>query len=304
MYSRWIGDGVGVIDTGGYATDGTVASYVVKGRASTALIDVGYSPNWERTKAGLSELGVPRESVSRIFLTHVHLDHAGAACDAVGYLPNAKLTAHERAIRHLIDPSRIVQATRAGFGDQAVHVGDMRAVQPERMEPAKEESYDLGGHSLEPIFTPGHMPGHVSLLLDGSTMFSGDALCVRKEHIGLVPAGSPPVYDVVAALKSIDRLEEFRPKTLLAPHFGKYPAAAGELALHREAIQEWRDSIGRMVDEGLTLQQACVAVREGVLRKAGLKPSDLDDYTMRVLLDKLLGMTVEGYMGYLLAGKM
>lgn len=304
MHAHWMSRNVGVIDTGGYGTDGTVASYVVRGERSAALIDVGYSLTWDRTKEGLSDLGIARESVSRIFLTHAHMDHAGAAWEAVNYLPNATLTVHERSIRLLIDPSKLVQATKAGFEEQAVHIGDMRSIQPERIEPAKEEKYDLGQHSLEPTFTPGHMPGHMSLNLDDEILFSGDAVCVKKDGLGLIPAASPPVYDSQIAIRSIDRLAEMRPRTVLAPHFGEYPASANEFELHREEVQNWRDKISSMVDEGLGLRQARESMREMVLRRAGLKLSDLDAYSAHVLMDKLLGMTVEAYMGYLLAGKM
>ncbi len=303
LHAHWVNKHVGMIDTGAYATDGTVASYVIRGDKTSAMIDVGYSLTWERTKEGLAELGVDREGVSRVFLTHIHLDHAGAAREALDYLPNATLTVHEKGIRLLIDPSRLVQSTRAGFGGQSLHVGDMKSIQPERIEPAREERYDLGGHFLAPIFTPGHMPGHMSLGFDEDTVFSGDALCVRKEGLGLIPAGSPPVYDFETALKSIAKLGEIRPKTLFAPHFGRYPASSGEFDLHREEIQGWRDRISAMMDEGLGIEQVSASMRKMVLERGGKKLSDLDSYTANVLMDRLLGMTVEGYMGYLLAAR-
>lgn len=294
---------MGIIDTGAYGTDGTVACYVVTGEKAAALVDVGYSSVWGRTTEGLDELGVAREKVEFIFLTHVHLDHAGAAWDATRQFPNARLVVHEKGIRHLIDPSRLVGATRAGFGDQAAHVGDMRSVQPERIVPAREERYDLGRRSIEPIFTPGHMPGHMSLATDDGTVFTGDAVCVRKEGLGLIPAGSPPVYDITSSVKSVERLEESKPKVVLAPHFGRYPESGKELELHKETILDWKERISAKVDEGSNLQQVSSSIRDSLLGEAGLKESDLDDYSRKVLLDKLLGMTVEGYMGYLLAGK-
>ena len=294
---------MGMIDTGGYGTDRTVASYVVTGDKSAALVDVGYSLTWGRTLEGLSELGVAKERIEFVFLTHVHLDHAGAAWEATKHFPNARLVVHEKGVRHLIDPSRLVGATRAGFGDQADYVGEMKSVQPERILPAREERYDLGRRSLEPIFTPGHMPGHMSLATDDGTLFTGDAVCVRKEGLGLIPAGSPPVYDVAAAVRSVKRLEEMKPKIVLASHFGIYPESGKGLGLHGETIQGWKDKISAMVDQGSNLRQVSASMRDSLLREAGLEASGLDDYSDKVLLDKLLGMTVEGYMGYILAGK-
>ena len=301
--SYWVSDGVGIIDTGGYGTDHTVASYVVKGDRSAALVDVGYSSTWGRTAEGLAELGVARDKVEFIFLTHVHLDHAGAAWEATNHFPNARLVVHEKGIRHLIDPSRLVGATRAGFGDQASHIGDMRSVQPERISPAREERYDIGHRFIEPMFTPGHMPGHMSLVTGGGIVFTGDAVCVRKEGLGLIPAGSPPIYDVAAAVKSLERIEEEKPDVILAPHFGKYPERGKDLGRHMETIQGWKDKISARLDEGQNLQQVTASMRDSLLIGAGLEESSLDDYSAKVLLGRLLGMTVEGYMGYLLAAK-
>lgn len=294
---------MGIVDTGGYGTDHTVASYVVRGDRSSAIVDVGYSSNWGRTAEGLAGLGVAKDKVEFIFLTHVHLDHAGAAWEATSQFPNARLVVHEKGIRHLIDPSRLVGATRAGFGDQASHVGDMRSVQPERIFPAREERYDLGHRFIEPMFTPGHMPGHMSLSTDGGVVFTGDAVCVRKEGLGLIPAGSPPIYDVGAAVKSLERIKEEEPDLILAPHFGKYPEPGKELGRHMETVQDWKDKISARLDEGQNLQQVTASTKDSVLSGAGLKESDLDEYTAKVLLGKLLGMTVEGYVGYLLASK-
>ncbi len=299
----WLSNGVGMVDTGGYGTAGTVASYVVTGEKSAALIDVGYSPNWSQTAEGLAALGVANEKVEYIFLTHVHLDHAGAAWEASRSFPNASFVVHEKGIRHLIDPSRLVSATRAGFGDQSSRVGDMKSVQPERIWPAKEERYELGRRWVEPIFTPGHMPGHMSLATDDGVVFTGDAVCVRREGLGLIPAGSPPIYDVKASVRSIERLEEMKPSVILAPHFGRYPETWKGLERHRETIQNWEEMISSKFDQGLDHSRVSADMRRFVLQEGATKESDLDEYSSGVLLDKLLGMTVEGYMGYLLAAR-
>lgn len=297
----WVADGVGMVDTGGYGQSHTVACYVVKGERSAALVDVGYSPNWRQTADGLAGLGIAREKVEYIFLTHVHLDHAGAAWEASREFPNARIVVHEKGIRHLIDPSKLVGATRAGFGDQSAHVGDMRAVQPERIWPAREERYDLGRRSVEPIFTPGHMPGHMSLVTDDGVLFAGDAVCVKHGGLGLIPAGSPPVYDVRGAVKSVERLEEAKPTVTFAPHFGQYPQTWRELEHHKDAIQSWEGIIASKVNEGLDHGRICAEMRRHLLQEAEMKESDLDGYSSEILLGRLLGMTVEGYMGYLLA---
>ncbi len=305
MPSSWIAPRIGIIDTLGYGTEGTIASYVAKGDKSTALIDVGYSTTWENVLKGLGELGVAPESVSHIFLSHFHLDHAGATGSLMSHLPNATVVAHERAIRHLIDPSRLVSAAHAAFGEFAPQLGDMLPVDPARMEPAKEDAYDMGNMVLHPVFTPGHVPSHISVHTDDGVVFSGDAVCVGKEGNPLmIPAASPPVYDVASALASLDTIRSLKPKMILAPHWGRQGATGDTIERHKRTIQMWRDQISAMVDQGLKLDKMTESMRATVLRDSGLKLSDLDDFSRNLLLGRMLAMSVEAYANYALSSKM
>ncbi|MEM4303417.1 MAG: MBL fold metallo-hydrolase [Candidatus Caldarchaeum sp.] len=195
MSGSWASRHVAVIDTHGYGSKGAVASYVVRGGDGAALVDVGYSTSWSFVLNGLRELGVKLSDVKYVFLTHFHLDHAGGSHTALQNMPNAQLMVHEAAVRTLIDPSRLVDAALAAFGEDIAHyIGGLQPIQPERIEPVKEESYELGDVRLEVLFTPGHAPGHISLYLEEEgSVFTGDAMCVRHPALPFpLPPASPP----------------------------------------------------------------------------------------------------------------
>lgn len=301
--ASWLESGIGIIDTGGYGSNETIASYVLSGDNSAGLIDVGYSTTWQTITRGLAELGIAPKDVSYIFLTHFHLDHAGASNSLLKYLPNAKIVVHEKAIRHLIDPSKLVDGARSAFGNLGAKIGSLDPIQPERLEPARDESYALGGLTLQPLFTPGHAPSHLSFYTNNGVLFTGDVVCVKRKGIDfMVPAASPPIYDVPAALKSLETIQSMRPRKLLAPHFGEYPTTDSEFENQKAAVQTWLDEISSKMDEGLNAQQITEFVVHSVLLK-DRDPNTLDDFTRDVLLGSLIRMTVEAYMSYLLSRK-
>jgi len=306
MCVEWAGRHVAVIDTVGYGFKNAVASYVVKGSEAVALVDVGYSQTAGNVIKGLRELGVELDKVKYIFLTHFHLDHAGASHKLLEYLPDATLVVHEGAIRHLIDPSRLVDAAVAAFGeDMKQHIGSLEPIQPERIEPAAETVYELGGITLEIIATPGHVPSHISLYLEAEdAVLTGDAVNVRHPALPIpLPAASPPIFDVDAALQSLEKIKSLKPKTLLTPHYGVRGVNGRYFDEEAEAIEWWRKEVEKMLNEGLKAEQIVKNMRQTLLDKAGVKPSELDEYVSNILLGKLLNISVLGYMGKLMRGR-
>ena len=80
------------------------------------LDDVIVDPGPESTMDTLlAELG--RLAPAKILLTHIHLDHAGAAGALAQRWPDAEVWVHERGARHMLDPSRLVASAARIYGD-------------------------------------------------------------------------------------------------------------------------------------------------------------------------------------------
>ena len=301
MVCEWVSKRVGIIDTFGYGSGGAVASYVIRGDDVVAVVDVGYSPSWERVLNGIRELGVELEDVGYVFLTHFHLDHAGASHKVLQHLPNASIILHEGAIRHLIDPSRLVDAALAAFGeDMAGYIGDLEPIQPERMEPARETRYELVG--VEVFFTPGHVPSHLSIYVeDEGAVITGDAVNVRHPSLPFpVPPASPPFYDVEKALESLEKIRSLNPKRLYTPHYGVRNVIPGLFEEEETAITWWLEEIERMMNEGMNADQIVENLRKTLLARAGTNINELDSYARNILLGRLAKISVLGYMGYIM----
>lgn len=257
---------VWLLDTDQFGTPGQGAVYVLRGRPA-ALVEAGTSLAQERILGALDHLAIPREDVAWIFLTHVHLDHAGGAGGLVTELPEAKAVVHTRGARHLTDPSRLLASVQAAVRDRFPLYGTMSPI-PERLHVAHDgEAFPAGGFRIRAVDSPGHAPHHLCYFAEGQQLlFPGDAAGL---YLGgrLLPSTVPPSFDLDLALATLDRLADLRPKKLLFTHFG---AGSPELlAQYAGLLRAWVDRVARLRPEhpdenDLVARVLTEAAREGL----------------------------------------
>jgi glyoxylase-like metal-dependent hydrolase (beta-lactamase superfamily II) len=227
-----------VIDTKMHGRDQITAAYVVRGE-KTALVETGPKSCLDHVLAGLASAGV--EDLDWIVVTHIHLDHAGAAGTLAARFPNARVAVHEVGAPHLIDPSRLWASAARIYGDEMDRMwGGIDAIPENRIRTlADGDKLDLGGRVLEAIDTPGHAYHHHVFLDDATGIaFTGDALGVRLPDVGVIrPATPPPEFNLEAAIASIQRIAELQPQALWPTHFGS--AQDGVDATDVETTCEW-----------------------------------------------------------------
>jgi hydroxyacylglutathione hydrolase len=215
---------------------------VEKGRA--AVIDTGTSHAVPHVMAALQAQGIAPEQVDYVILTHVHLDHAGAAGQLMARFPNATLTVHPRGARHMIDPSRLHAATVAIYGEEETRrtYGEILPVPRERvLETPEGATLRIAGRELLFLDAPGHARHHV-VVRDGKTghIFAGDTFGLSYRELDqdgrqfVFPTTSPSQFDPPALHHSIDRMLSYGPSALYVTHFGRLTAPTALAAdLHR-----------------------------------------------------------------------
>ena len=207
------------------------------------LVDCGPESCTERL---LAELGDWRPRA--LLLTHIHLDHAGAAGALVRRWEDLEVYVHERGAPHLIDPERLARSVARLYGDDTERLwGEMVPV------PEANVRALAGGEKLGPFrvaYTPGHASHHVSFLHeDTGTAFVGDVAGVRIMPQRLtLPHAPPPDIDLPAWRRSLDAVRDWRPAQLALPHYGLVEEADEQLDHVWERLNA-KAELARSLDE-------------------------------------------------------
>jgi glyoxylase-like metal-dependent hydrolase (beta-lactamase superfamily II) len=173
-----------------------------------------------------------------LLLTHIHLDHAGAAGSLVRRWPELPVYVHERGARHLADPTKLLQSAERLYGDQMEMLwGEVAPVPEENLHPLRGGEEVLG---FRVGYTPGHASHHVSYFHPPSRRaFVGDVAAVRiPPSEVVVPPTPPPDIDLELWEDSIERILDWEPESLGITHFGQIDEPEAHLELVRERLRE------------------------------------------------------------------
>lgn len=237
-----------------------IASYLLEGPEPT-LVDCGPSTCVETLEAGLSEHGLALEDLRHLVLTHIHLDHAGAAGTLVRRNPALRVHVSSVGAPHVVDPSRLERSARRLYEDEFDRLwGELAPVPQENVDVVAERV--LG---LEAWPTPGHASHHVSFLDEEGRCFSGDAAGARiVPSRYIAPVAPPPDIDLEAWERSLDAIEARNPKVLCLPHFGIVEEPAEHLTDMRRRLRTW----AQRVRAGATAEEFERSVEEEVAGEA------------------------------------
>jgi glyoxylase-like metal-dependent hydrolase (beta-lactamase superfamily II) len=215
-----------------------IGVWLYKGE-KTFIVDTGTSSTSDALLKALGETGVKR--LDYILLTHIHMDHAGAAGEISGYFPDAPVVCHKDGIPHLVDTARLWEGTKKNLGSIATAYGPLKPVSPERLVDA---SVFINGPVI-PVMTPGHSLHHVSYIFR-DYLFAGEAggVCYPLQSGGdyMRPA-TPPKFFLNTAIASIDSLISMSPGKICYSHLGLKENAVEMLKRHKEQLYFWEDMI-------------------------------------------------------------
>ena len=214
-------------------------------RVGETLVDPGPASTLPALLAALGDV-VPR----RVLLTHIHLDHAGAAGSLVRRFPGLEVWVHERGAPHLLDPSRLLASARRLWGEGMDRLwGEVLPV------PEGNLRVLTGGERREGFtvaYTPGHARHHVAFLHeDSGVALVGDVAGVRVGAGGvLLPPTPPPEVDLDAWRRSLEVVGAWAPTALAVMHFGAHGDQEAHLDRMRTGLARWAELARRTDAEG------------------------------------------------------
>jgi glyoxylase-like metal-dependent hydrolase (beta-lactamase superfamily II) len=242
-----------------------IGVYLLDTEDGLALQDCGPSRDIPALKAALAEQSLVLTDVRHLLLSHIHLDHAGAAGTLVREHPGLQVHVSEVGAPHVVDPSRLERSARRLYGEDFDR-------QWGELAPVPEENVHVVGSSvlgLECFPTPGHAAHHVCYLDGSGTLYAGDAAGVRIVPERTVwPVSPPPEVDLDAWERTIDEIELRAPERLALIHFGVVDQPRDHLRRLRRQLRIW----SQRVRQGLSEEQFVEAVREDLEEEAGDAP--------------------------------
>jgi len=292
-----------VIDTRMHGLPGITGAFLITDE-QTALIETGPKSTVEHVLGGLRDAGIER--LDWIIVTHIHLDHAGAAGTLARRFPEARVAVHEVGARHLVDPSKLWSSASRIYGDAMDRMwGGIDPLPEERIVSLTDgDKIELGATTLQAVDTPGHASHHHAFLDSSSGVaFVGDALGVRLLDVGVMrPATPPPEFDLEKAVASIERLKELEPTEIYLTHYSS-PAHGVNSARPQEvcdeaidALRTWASWIEEVRTQTADLDEASRLVTERSRADMGKQVGD--DAIERMDQTTSYWMNTSGYMRY------
>jgi glyoxylase-like metal-dependent hydrolase (beta-lactamase superfamily II) len=234
---------------------GVISAFVIKVREGEAVvIDPGPSNSYERLKEHLERRNL---KVKYVIVTHVHIDHAGAAGLLVKDFPVEKVFVHPRGYKHLIDPSKLWSSSKDVLGPVAEYYGKPEPVPQDKVVSVDDgQRIEIGDKMFIFIHTPGHASHHMSIyLLPNKILFSGDSAGVVLDVNGVPTQAptTPPIFKPKMYINSIEKMKRLEPEPLfLAPtHFGIREGFKKLIQKHEMQIRLWLDVALKSVMEGI-----------------------------------------------------
>jgi glyoxylase-like metal-dependent hydrolase (beta-lactamase superfamily II) len=274
-----------------------IASFLIRHADAVILIESGPGSTLSSLEAGLSQQGLTASDVTHVLLTHIHLDHAGAA----GWLANqgAEIYVHPLGAPHMLNPEKLISSATRIYGERMESLwGEFLPVPPNRLKvPNDAEAIAIGTLEFIPLHTPGHAEHHYVYLFE-DVIFCGDVGGVRIPGFPYLRVPMPPPeLHIERWHESIARLRNLHPARLAPTHFGIFDDPDWQL----DEVENGLNSASHWLEEVMLSDPSVEELREAFTEwmvsageKAGLSEEALEAYE----LANPPGMSADGLLRY------
>ncbi len=303
-----LNDGITAIDTE-YARPLQDASHLIVESGRAAFVDTGTNNSVPLLIDALHQQGLDVTEVDYVFLTHIHLDHAGGAGLLMQQLPNALCVVHPRGIAHMIDPTRLIAGTEAVYGalETRQMYGDIQAIDVSRcVAPDDEQWFDLNGRQMRALYTEGHALHHYCLNDPASRgVFTGDSFGISYRELDtaagalIFPTSTPTHFDPDAAHVSVDRIMGCNPEQLYLTHYSRVSdldRLAADMHAGIDAYAEMALANREADDPQANIQSAMSDYLKGLARAHGFTA---DEDALQAILDIDIELNAKGLVSWL-----
>ena len=268
------------IDLGFLGHKETIAAFLIETTEGPILIETGPHSTLPNLRAGIESAGYAMEDIKHVFLSHIHLDHAGSAWCFAEH--GATIYLHPFGQRHMANPEKLLASAKMIYQDQMDRLwGTLKPIPQEQLRVVNDnEKIKIGKTWLKSLHTPGHAVHHIAWQLDNS-LFAGDVAGVKIGTGIVVPPCPPPDINLEDWKKSIRRILGNRYDELYLTHFGKITNVKEHLKELHGRLDNWANWIKPYFDEGVDQKEIVPHFQEYVktqLIAGGVSGEDLERY--------------------------
>jgi glyoxylase-like metal-dependent hydrolase (beta-lactamase superfamily II) len=274
-----------------------IASYLIRSGDAVVLIESGPGSTRASLEARLAQEGLSPRDVTHVLLTHIHLDHAGAA----GWLANegATIYVHPVGAPHMLNPEKLLASAARIYGDRMESLwGEFLPVPENQLKvPNDAEMIGIGNLEFLPLNTPGHAEHHYAFVFE-DIIFSGDVGGVRiPGYPYLRVPMPPPELHIERWHESLARLRAVKAGRIAPTHFGIFDDPDWQL----NEVEKGLHDVSRWLEELMPSDPSIEELRGAFTRwmisdgeKAGLSEEVMEAYE----LANPPGMSADGLMRY------
>ncbi|MEM1216972.1 MAG: MBL fold metallo-hydrolase [Bacteroidota bacterium] len=228
-----------------------IAAFLAETEVGPVLVETGPHSTLPNLLKGIKVAGYQAEDIQHVFLTHIHLDHAGAAWWFAER--GATIYVHPRGSKHLARPERLMASARQIYQDKMDELwGQMNPIAAERIVEVVHDTTQPGG--LHAWYTPGHAVHHVAWQLEDD-LFTGDVAGVRINGGVVIPPCPPPDIHLGHWQESLALLRSIAPQRLYLTHFGPIDYEEVHLTELHERLIRWADWIKPYAERGASVPE-------------------------------------------------
>jgi glyoxylase-like metal-dependent hydrolase (beta-lactamase superfamily II) len=262
----------------------SIASALLRSENYAALIDPGPASTLATLREQLAAHGLNVSDLNAVFLTHIHLDHAGATGALVRENPRLRVYVHTRGVSHMIDPSILLHSAARLYKEEMEQLfGEFLPVPAANLQALEGgEVIAFGSRQIQVLYTPGHASHHVAYFdhTDGIAFVGDTAGISILGHPFILPATPPPDISLELWDASLDAIVGLHPQRLFLTHFSFSDNPAHHIASYRERLHRWRDLTASILALNLDESESLHRFAQEIAAEAAqfLTPDEISQY--------------------------
>jgi glyoxylase-like metal-dependent hydrolase (beta-lactamase superfamily II) len=288
---------VHTIDLNFQGIHNAIAAYLIKHDHGAVLVESGPGSTMSALEKAINGLGLQLSEITHVLLTHIHLDHAGAA----GKLAQSGATVcvHPAGAPHMINPDKLLASASRIYGDKMDSLwGEFMPVPEDKIRMINHyDELDIHGLKFKALHSPGHAEHHICYLFE-DICFSGDVGGVRiPGYPYLRVPMPPPELNFDKWYGTLTMLRETGMKRIAPTHFGIFEDPdwhISQVESSLKAIENWMETV--MPDDPPieVLREKFINLMEAESSKLEMDAQVKKDYD----LANPLGMSADGLQRY------